>query len=240
MEFKKIESPSLTELFIEQLEEMIISGKLAVGERLPTERALAAQMGVSVAVINGGIMRLAKLGFLRVVPRKGVFVEDYIRNGNAETLEIILKYSGEYYRADMQHALLDYRRVIETRAIEKLVRCGEDNPAESAECLLEALKEIRDEKEFATQAYEIHHELVLRGGNVIDSLIFTTFRPIYETFYRVGLKVRGRNEIIGFFTRQLETIKSKKLEEALKELNTSLELCKEVFNAHFSEGQRYE
>lgn len=239
MEFKKIESPSLTDLFVTQIEDMVISGKLAAGDKLPTERELAAQMGVSVAVINGGIMRLAKLGFLRVAPRKGVFVEDYIRNGNAETLEVLLKYSGEYYRADMQHALLDYRRVIETRAIERLVKSDRDDPAESAERILEKLKETRDEREFIALAYEIHHELVLCGGNVIDSLVFTSFRPIYESFYRVGLAVRGREEIIRFFTRQLDALRAKDLDAALAELNNSLALCKEAFDRRFSEGQRY-
>ena len=34
MEFKKIASPSLKELFIEQLEHMILSGSLSIGEKL--------------------------------------------------------------------------------------------------------------------------------------------------------------------------------------------------------------
>ena len=35
MEFEKISSPSLRELFVQQLEQMILSGKLPVGEKLP-------------------------------------------------------------------------------------------------------------------------------------------------------------------------------------------------------------
>lgn len=37
MEFEKISSPSLRELFVQQLEQMILSGKLPVGEKLPPE-----------------------------------------------------------------------------------------------------------------------------------------------------------------------------------------------------------
>ncbi len=37
MEFQKISSPSLRELFVKQLEHMILSGRLAVGERLRAE-----------------------------------------------------------------------------------------------------------------------------------------------------------------------------------------------------------
>ena len=52
MELQKISSPSLKELFVEQLEDMILSGKLKVGEKLPPERQLAEQMQVSRAVVN--------------------------------------------------------------------------------------------------------------------------------------------------------------------------------------------
>ena len=66
MEFEKISSPSLRELFVQQLEQMILSGKLPVGEKLPPERQLAQEMQVSRAVVNGGISDLEKKGFLVV------------------------------------------------------------------------------------------------------------------------------------------------------------------------------
>ena len=58
MEFQKISSPSLRDLFIEQLEHLILSGKLQVGEKLPPERQLAEMMQVSRAVVNSGEERI--------------------------------------------------------------------------------------------------------------------------------------------------------------------------------------
>ena len=72
MAFQALVSPSLTDLFVEQVQGMILSGELKVGEKLPTERELAATMKVSLAVVNGGISRLAARGFVRIAPRKGV------------------------------------------------------------------------------------------------------------------------------------------------------------------------
>lgn len=63
MEFEKISSPSLRELFVDQLENMILSGKLKIGEKLPPERQLAQMMQVSRAVVNSGIAELEKRGF---------------------------------------------------------------------------------------------------------------------------------------------------------------------------------
>ncbi len=240
---QKIESPSLTDLFVRQIEEMIISGKLAPGDQLPTERELASQMGVSVAVINGGIMRLAKLGFLRVSPRKGVHVEDYIRYGNAETLEVLLRYSGEYYCADMQYALLDYRRVIETRALERAAKTATADKLSNAYALVAQLAEVKDENEFSELAYEIHHELVLCGGNDIDSLIFTSFKPIYISSYRIGCRLlcksNGKATVVSFFTRLLDAVSAGDVASALAILEASLKRWNSVFVESFSEGQRY-
>ena len=94
MEFEKISSPSLRELFVQQLEQMILSGKLPVGEKLPPERQLAQEMQVSRAVVNGGISDLEKKGFLVVKPRSGTYVADYRRNGTVETLLAIMNYNG--------------------------------------------------------------------------------------------------------------------------------------------------
>ena len=55
MEFKKLNAPSLKELFVNELQNMILSGKLEIGSKLPPERELAESMKVSRAVINSGI-----------------------------------------------------------------------------------------------------------------------------------------------------------------------------------------
>ena len=43
MHFERITSPSLKELFVSQLERMILSGELEVGTQIPAERDLASR-----------------------------------------------------------------------------------------------------------------------------------------------------------------------------------------------------
>ena len=94
MEFKKLNAPSLKELFVNELQNMILSGKLEIGSKLPPERELAESMKVSRAVINSGIAELEKKGFLVVRPRIGTFVADYHRDGSLDTLVAIMNYNG--------------------------------------------------------------------------------------------------------------------------------------------------
>ena len=57
--------------FIEIMKKQILSGERKPGDRLPPERELAAQLGFSRGSVNQGMLDLARMGFLRIVPRKG-------------------------------------------------------------------------------------------------------------------------------------------------------------------------
>ena len=63
MAFREIVAPTVKELFIQQLEGMILSGELRPGDRLPTERELADEMKISKTVVHEGLRELHRLGF---------------------------------------------------------------------------------------------------------------------------------------------------------------------------------
>ena len=52
MGFEKIEAKSLTDLFVQKIEGMILSGELTVGDQLPPVRELCTLMGVSRPVVT--------------------------------------------------------------------------------------------------------------------------------------------------------------------------------------------
>ena len=99
MEFQKLNAPSLKELFISELENMIISGRLPIGTKLPSERELASSMQVSRAVVNSGIAELEKKGFVVVKPRIGTM----------DTLVSIMKYNGGSLSSDEIRSILEVR-----------------------------------------------------------------------------------------------------------------------------------
>ena len=113
MGFTKISAPSLTDLFVHQIENMILSGELTVGEQLPPARELSAKMGVSRTVINAGLVELEKLGFVEVQPRQGVYICDYRRKGSVDTLVAIMRYNGGALRKNEVRSLLEVREALE-------------------------------------------------------------------------------------------------------------------------------
>ena len=107
MEFEKLVSPSLKDLFITHIEAMILSGELPVGQQLPPERQLAQSMGVSRAVVNSGVAELERRGFLEVRPRVGTFVTDYRRAGTLDTLKSIMTYNRGRLRNEEIRSILE-------------------------------------------------------------------------------------------------------------------------------------
>lgn len=131
MEFKKIASPSLKELFVEQLEHMILSGNLAIGEKLPSERQLAETMQVSRGVVNSGLAELEKKGFLEVHPRSGTYVSDYRNKGTLETLISIMNYNGGKLRADEVRSILEVAIALDTLAVDLCINRITDEEIQS-------------------------------------------------------------------------------------------------------------
>lgn len=185
MEFQKISSPSLRELFVEQLQHLILSDKLKIGEKLPPERQLAEMMQVSRAVVNGGISDLEKMGFLIVKPRSGTYVADYRRRGTLDTLTAIMKYNGGRIRNDEIRSILEVRTALDTLAAQLCVEhiCDED-----VQVLFEKVELIRtaaDTSEATQAAFEFQHEFALISGNTLIPLIFQSFKaPIFTLWER--------------------------------------------------------
>lgn len=65
VKFEPVQTQKASELIFEQIKEMIISGKLKPGERLPSERALIAMFEKSRPTIREALRMLESNGFIR-------------------------------------------------------------------------------------------------------------------------------------------------------------------------------
>lgn len=189
MEFSKLNAPSLKELFIQELETMILSGRLMVGEKLPPERELAESMQVSRAVVNSGITELARKGFLIIKPRVGTFVADYRREGTMDTLMSIMNYNGGILREAEVRSILELRIALDSLAIRLWLPEAKDEEIHLLRSYVEALKTAKTTSEAAEFAFRFQHELAFLSGNTLIPLIFTSFKvpviSLWERFCRM-------------------------------------------------------
>ncbi len=177
MEFTKLSSPSLKDLFVQQLQGMILSGELPVGAQLPPERVLAEQMQVSRTVVNSGLSELSEQGFLEIRPRQGTCVADYRRRGNLSTLIAIMQYKSGILGRDEIRSILEVRRALEHLAAERAILYASDEALEQLGKALAQLAAAPSAGEAAEAAFSFQHELALVSGNSIVPLIYSSFKP---------------------------------------------------------------
>ena len=181
MSFKKIKKASLTELFVRQIEDMILSGEFKIGDRLPPERELAAQMGVSRPVIAAGLLELEKLGFVEIHPRQGAFVSDYRRKGTTETLAVIMRFHGGSMRKQEITSLMQVRIPLERLCMELVIQNAADEELAALAPLSERFHTVTTEEEAGEAAFRFHHELAAISGNHLLPLLYHSFKP--ESMY---------------------------------------------------------
>lgn len=185
MEFSKLSAPSLKDLFVQQLQGMILSGELPMGTQLPPERELARQMQVSRAVINGGLAELSQQGFLEVRPRQGTCVADYRRKGNLSTLIAIMEYQGGVLGKDEIRSILEVRRALEHLAAERAIAYASREAMEHLGDIVAQLEAEQNAAQAAETAFTFQHELAFVGGNSILPLIYYSFKaPVITLWVR--------------------------------------------------------
>ena len=225
MEFQKISSPSLRELFVDQLEHMILSGKLKIGEKLPPERQLAEMMQVSRAVVNSGITELEKKGFLIVKPRSGTYVADYRRKGTMDSLLSIMKYNGGRMRNEEIRSIFEIRIALDSLAA-KL--CIDRITNEEIQLLLEKVEDIRtatNNHDAIVAAFEFQHEFALVSGNTLIPLVFQSFRAPIFTMWERFVDLYGVEVLYQRNYKMWTYIKNRDTNNAIQWIEKSMEEC---------------
>lgn len=74
MEFEQIVTPKIYELVIAQIKQMIYHKRLLKGDKLPSERELASQLGVSRTAVREALRALEMLGLIVSHHGEGTFV----------------------------------------------------------------------------------------------------------------------------------------------------------------------
>lgn len=238
MEFKELRSPSLTELFIGELQQKILSGELKIGQRLPTERELSESMKVSRAVVNGGLNQLADMGFIRIAPRKGAFVNDYIAKGDIKVLMAIMEYNGWRFTPEYLEPMLQIRTSTEPHFME-LAAQNPDSPylAEIPQIIAE-LKDAPSYQRAGELIFQFYHTAALTSGNIIIPLLLKTFMPVYQSMGSVIAQLGYLNLQIEDCQAIYQAIADGKPEAARDWDLKSIEDCRKWIGSHYQPGDQ--
>ena len=197
-----------------QLKKQIISGELKPGDKLPSERELAAQARISKSAVHFAMAELERLGFVKTNARHGTYVSDYAKDGTIETLSLLVNFSGEsFLERNRMEDMLEMRMAIEGKAVERL---AETLTKESVALLEEDIQ--RAEKTAAEKAdphslalcfFDFHHDICFVSGNFILPLLFNSFRIVTLSYWEHAIRILGKEECIKLMYDLLDVIRKR-------------------------------
>ncbi|HEY7305529.1 MAG TPA: FadR/GntR family transcriptional regulator [Bryobacteraceae bacterium] len=84
-------APGLAERAETQLEDLIVQKSLKPSDRLPSERELGLQLGVSKTVVREAIRTLAAKGLVEIRPGSGTYVRDFSGEVMTQQISLLLR-----------------------------------------------------------------------------------------------------------------------------------------------------
>ncbi|MGH2550314.1 MAG: FadR/GntR family transcriptional regulator [Thermomicrobiales bacterium] len=158
----------------------ISAGRFGVGDRLPSERDLALQLGVSRPLVREGYRILESLGVVDVRHGSGVYVADRkIYDANHDLI---------WNRTVNMLDVIEFADVISSR-------CGELAAVRISDEEIVALREIHERQARATKEFDL--EELADIDHEFHGVIVTSARnPIVESFEQLSRRVLDRDRVL--------------------------------------------
>jgi GntR family transcriptional regulator, transcriptional repressor for pyruvate dehydrogenase complex len=157
-----------------QLREAILSGRYRPGERLPSQRALAADLHVNMASVREAVGRLEQLRLVEVRHGEATRVLDWRRSGGLEAL--VLRGSAD---ADLLGDLFEARRLLLVQAARLAAERRSAEQAASLRELADAVANAADDSVALLADWAFMAALVEAAGNLVFQLVMNSVRELY-------------------------------------------------------------
>lgn len=191
LEFRPLSAPSLKELFVHEMESLILSGRLRIGDKIPSERELSESMHISRSVVNSGLVEMAHKGFLEIRPRSGTYVADYRLNGTIETMISVMQFNGGQLPKHTIYSFVELRGDLKKLAAGKLCRKIDPEDLLRLKKLLEALAEAGSPSDAAVAATNLDHKIAALSGNDVLPMIFASWRTCSISIFTLYFEKEG-------------------------------------------------
>lgn len=164
-------SRSVTDEAIDKIKQLIVTGRLSPGQRLPPEKELAVQLGLSRSSLREAVRALA---LLRVVDaRQGDGT--YISSLRPELLLGVLDSAIDLLQDRTLVEVFEVRRVLEPAATALAAARITDAELEGVRECLRAMETLTDPEQFVAMDLEFHDRLVRAAGNATLAALARSF-----------------------------------------------------------------
>jgi GntR family transcriptional repressor for pyruvate dehydrogenase complex len=177
--FSPIRTSKISDEVYKQLVSLISGGHLKPGEKLPSEREMASDLGISRQSIREALYRAEIMGLIEVRQGEGSFVLSSIREPLKSPLLVLLE-----EEAGRIFEFLEVRKLIEGWCAEKAATEATAEDLEKMEGILEKMeRSAPGDREWETMDVKFHLAIAAATHNVIAIHIMEALKESFGSFF---------------------------------------------------------
>lgn len=182
---------ALTDEAIGKIKEMIVSGRVRPGDKLPREADLSAELGLSRSSLREAVKALTLVNVLDVRQGDGTYTTSLAPSLLLEVLSFIV----DFHRDDTVLDFLEVRRILEPAATALAALRMTDESRTELGRVLESMTADTPVEELVGADLEFHRQIALGAGNpVLASLVDNMSTPTARARVWRGMTERGSLE----------------------------------------------
>jgi len=215
-----------TEQVVARVYELIKRDELKPGDRLPPERELAKQLGISRPSLRAGLSSLISMGVLQSRQGAGTFLVDGPPALDSEPLRLLAQLHGFSY----DH-MFETRSVLEVGAAGLAAeRATGDQLATMSEEIAEMFAALKDPQQFLVHDVAFHRAVAAASGNpTLATLVEMVSAILYERRRDTIERAHDFNEALELHRRVYRAIRSHNAEEAREAMREHIVRAQRAF-----------
>ncbi|MDH3025371.1 FadR/GntR family transcriptional regulator [Gordonia alkanivorans] len=179
MPFEPVTQQSAPEIVFDQIVEGVLSGDLAAGEALPSERELARMLGVSRPTVREALKRVAAAGLVTIRQGDGARIQDIARTGGLDLLPRLLLRGGALVPG-VARSIIEARAAVGPEVARLAAKRATDNDLVAIRAVLDHLAAESDPIGQQVAALEFWSAVVDAGDSIAFRLMYNSLRAAYE------------------------------------------------------------
>ena len=225
--FSTVTPRKIPDMVYKQLVSLITRGHLKPGEKLPSERAMALDLGVSRQSIREAIYRASTAGLLEVRQGEGTFILSSFKGSLRQPLSILLT-----EQAEKVFEFLEIRKLIEGWCAERASEAATPADLRKMERVLKKMERAMPAESVWEKAdLEFHSFIAAATHNVLAMHVMEGLKDSFQTYFRVkkfSTKPERKDVLLGQNRRILEAIRQKEPRKARKKIMEHLDYVEEM------------
>jgi GntR family transcriptional repressor for pyruvate dehydrogenase complex len=158
--------------------EDIVAGRYAPGEKLPTQRQLAADLGASMASVREAVTRLEQLRLVEVRHGDAMRVLDWRAHGGLDVMAHLL-FRPDGFEPGVLAALMEARRSMLVEIARFAAERRGDEQAARLRELADRIAEAGDATAAQAIDFEFFAVLAEAASNLVFTLVMNSIREVY-------------------------------------------------------------